>query len=115
MAGPVDQAGGQQVSRKRHRHQLGNAEPAAAWEAADRREPANRRAQNRAEQPFTGHEQQGALHLLGPIESEPEGCVTTADQGVLQQGDQGQQGEPAGHQDGHHKSGAAAGAQRTMG
>ena len=59
--------------------------------------------------------QENEYRLRTIIESEPEWRITSADQGVLQQGEQGQKGEPARHQDGHHKSASAAGAKRTIG
>ena len=41
VAAPVDQAGGQKIGREGHWHQLGDAQPAPAWEAANRGEPAD--------------------------------------------------------------------------
>jgi hypothetical protein len=107
VAGPIDQARRQQVGRKGHRDQLGDAQPTAAGKAAGGRDPADRRSQHRPQHPFPQHQQQGAADLFGPAQSQSQRAWPTRLERVPAQGKQGQERQQADAEGGRDQSAAA--------
>ena len=110
VAAPVNQAGGQEIGRKRHGQKLGDAQPAAAGEATHSRQPTDGRAHYGSEDALPQHQKQGAANLSESIGPQTSCLLLATEQRLFDQGKQrqaGQQADP--HHHGNQSGPAAAG------
>jgi len=105
-AAEIDPGGGQQIAGGGQRQELGDAQPAPAWEGASRCEPAGGRAQDGGKQPHQGHQGKGVQHLLGAAIAEVESGAFTGIEGKPTQAQHRCKGQGAQQQNAHRQQAA---------